>query len=236
MNNSFNTSFQRALKLLRMEVRLGVLPTQRKTGKSARSFLQYIRSIERLLFWRSLTLSEACERLLCKAGLGLGKCGEGELARLERDGLCKEEALPMEEMEPRLDPCKEVAGEGGGVMKLYPGAALRRSLVGRTNYLGAVSILSTNLIIESNSAVAVFRSSVMSVSDVMRSERLEVELRWLQASTACCSSTGWIARATDKNCCLSTWLARSTASRSCSSKPCCSSSTLVTMMLLGFFW
>lgn len=114
----------------------------------------------------------------------------------------------MEEMEPRLDPCKEVAGEGGGVMKLYPGAALRRSLI-----------------IESNSAVAVFRSSVMSVSDVMRSERLEVELRWLQASTACCSSTGWIARATDKNCCLSTWLARSTASRSCSSKPCCSSST-----------
>ena len=48
----------------------------------------------------------------------------------------------------------------------------------------------TNLIMESNSAVAVFRSSVMSVSDVMRSERFEVDARWLQASTACCSSTG----------------------------------------------
>ena len=41
------------------------------------------------------------------------------MARLERVGLCKEEEeLPMEEMEPRLEPCKEVAGEGGGVVKL----------------------------------------------------------------------------------------------------------------------
>ena len=65
-----------------------------------------------------VTLSDACDRLLCKGGLGLDKCGEGEVARLERDGLWREEALPMEEMEPRLDPCKEVAGEGGGVVKL----------------------------------------------------------------------------------------------------------------------
>ena len=40
------------------------------------------------------------------------------MARLERVDLCSEEALPMEEMEPRLEPCKEVAGEGGGVVKL----------------------------------------------------------------------------------------------------------------------
>ena len=54
----------------------------------------------------------------------------------------------------------------------------------------AMVSLSTNLIMESNSAVAVFRSSVMSASEVMRSERFEVEARCLQASTACCSSTG----------------------------------------------
>ena len=116
------------------------------------------------------------------------------------------------------------------LFRLFPPFSLFQQ-IRLLDFPALVSILSTNLIIESNSAVAVFRSSVMSVSDVMTSERLEVELRWLQASTACCSSTGWIARATDKNCCLSTWLARSTASRSCSSKPCCSSSTLVTMML-----
>jgi len=77
---------------------------------------------EKLESRRDRSLSDACERLLCKAGLGLlllGKCGEGEVARLERVGLCREEEeLPMEEMEPRLEPCKEVAGEGGGVVKL----------------------------------------------------------------------------------------------------------------------
>ena len=88
---------------------------------------------------RNLTLSEACERLLCRVGLGLGNWGEGELAALERaTGLCRDEALqlvfvlifssfelsltmtnlPMEEMEPLRDPCNEVAGDGGGVVKL----------------------------------------------------------------------------------------------------------------------
>ena len=43
---------------------------------------------------RNLTLSEACERLLCRVGLGLGNWGEGELAALERaTGLCRDEAL-----------------------------------------------------------------------------------------------------------------------------------------------
>ena len=43
---------------------------------------------------RNLTLSEACERLLCRVGLGLGNWGEGELAGLERaTGLCRDEAL-----------------------------------------------------------------------------------------------------------------------------------------------
>ena len=45
---------------------------------------------------RSLTLSEACERLLCRVGLGLGNWGEGELTALERaTGLCRDEALQL---------------------------------------------------------------------------------------------------------------------------------------------
>ena len=84
---------------------------------------------------------------------------------------------------------------------------------------------------ESSSAVELLWSSVISASDVIRSERFEEEGRWLQARTACCSSTGWRARATDKNCCLSTWLARSTASRSWLSRPCCSSSTWLSMVV-----
>ena len=60
------------------------------------------------------TLSDACERLLCRVGLLRGKCGEAE----ERDDFWREEALPMEEIDPRRDPCNEVAGEGGGVVKL----------------------------------------------------------------------------------------------------------------------
>lgn len=45
---------------------------------------------------RTFTLYEACERLLCRVGLGLGNWGEGELAVLERaTGLCRDEALQL---------------------------------------------------------------------------------------------------------------------------------------------
>merc|ERR1719412_3040116 len=88
---------------------------------------------------------------------------------------------------------------------------------------------------ESSSAVGLFLWSAISAKEVIRSDKLveeveegekvEEEGRCLQASTACCSRTGWRARATQRNCCLSSWLTRSTASLSWLSRPWCSSAT-----------
>ena len=66
---------------------------------------------------------------------------------------------------------------------------------------------------ESSSAVGLFLWSAISAKEVIKSDKLveEVEVeeeveegegRCLQASTACCSRTGWRARATQRNCCL----------------------------------
>ena len=68
---------------------------------------------------------------------------------------------------------------------------------------------------ESSSAVGLFLWSAISAKEVIRSDKLVEELgeveeeeeeveegRCLQASTACCSRTGWRARATQRNCCL----------------------------------
>ena len=69
-----------------------------------------------------------------------------------------------------------------------------------------------HLIMESSSAVGLFLWSAISAKEVIRSDKLveeveegekvEEEGRCLQASTACCSRTGWRARATQRNCCL----------------------------------
>ena len=64
---------------------------------------------------------------------------------------------------------------------------------------------------ESSSAVGLFLWSAISAKEVIRSDKLVDEVgeeeeveegRCLQASTACCSRTGWRARATQRNCCL----------------------------------
>ena len=65
---------------------------------------------------------------------------------------------------------------------------------------------------ESSSAVGLFLCSAISAKEVIKSDKLveeeegeeveEEEGRCLQASTACCSRTGWRARATQRNCCL----------------------------------
>ena len=69
----------------------------------------------------------------------------------------------------------------------------------------------------SSSAVGLFLWSAISAKEVIKSDKLVEELeeeelqeeeeeleegRCLQASTACCSRTGWRARATQRNCCL----------------------------------
>ena len=80
-------------------------------------------------------------------------------------------------------------------------------------------MITFNLIMESSSAVGLFLWSAISAKEVIRSDKLvdevgeeeeeveegekvEEEGRCLQASTACCSRTGWRARATQRNCCL----------------------------------
>ena len=64
---------------------------------------------------------------------------------------------------------------------------------------------------ESRSAVGLFLCSAISAKEVIKSDKLvdeveeeveEEEGRCLHASTACCSRTGWRARATQRNCCL----------------------------------
>ena len=64
---------------------------------------------------------------------------------------------------------------------------------------------------ESSSAVGLFLCSAISAKEVIKSDKLIEEVeevkevedgRCLQASTACCSRTGWRARATQRNCCL----------------------------------
>ena len=66
---------------------------------------------------------------------------------------------------------------------------------------------------ESSSAVGLFLCSAISAKEVIKSDKLIEEVdeveeeeeedgRCLQASTACCSRTGWRARVTQRNCCL----------------------------------